>query len=130
MCKSKAEGGQRCAAHTRPCYEAATFGTAEWDDAAAQHATTPEGQERLSEEAKVAELVGNDDEAAALRAALKRGQRRRKWVRTTSPARTCVRTMTRESTLAMAAEVCGAPARSSAASVDSSVAPLRLPTEV
>lgn len=74
MCKSQAEGGQQCAAHTRPKYEATTPGTREWTEAAERYASTPEGHERLNEEAEVAELIGNEHEAAALRAALKRGE--------------------------------------------------------
>jgi hypothetical protein len=50
MCKSRAEGGQRCAAHTRPAYESAVFGTNEWDDAAAQFASTPTGNRELLSE--------------------------------------------------------------------------------
>ena len=47
MCQSKADGGQRCAAHTRPRYEAATFGTAEWDEAAGEYAASPTGRGML-----------------------------------------------------------------------------------
>lgn len=50
MCKPVAEGGQRCAAHTRPAYEAATPGTPEWDDAAAAYASTPTGSRELQED--------------------------------------------------------------------------------
>lgn len=73
MCKSQADGGQRCAAHTRPRFEAATPGTSEWTKAAQEYASTREGHERLSEDADVAELIGDEDGAAALRAAIKRG---------------------------------------------------------
>lgn len=50
MCKSVAEGGQRCAAHTRPAYEAATPGTPGWDAAAAAYASTPTGRTELEGE--------------------------------------------------------------------------------
>lgn len=49
MCKSLTQGGQRCAAHTRPPFENATFGTPEWDKAAADFASTPTGRIELSE---------------------------------------------------------------------------------
>ena len=74
MCKSKDEGGQRCAAHTRPRFEAATPGTPEWDSAATEYASTPQGHDALRENAEIAELSGQEDEAAALRAARKRGE--------------------------------------------------------
>lgn len=64
MCKSQAEGGQRCAAHTRPRFEAANLGTPEWTKAAKEYASTREGHERLSEDAEIAELAGDEDTAA------------------------------------------------------------------
>lgn len=56
MCKPVSEGGQRCAAHTRPAYQAATPGTSAWDDAAAAYASTPAGSVDLHTElARVSE---------------------------------------------------------------------------
>lgn len=52
MCKPIAEGGQRCAGHTRPAYEAAAVGTPEWDKAAAEYASTPTGHDELSAQAE------------------------------------------------------------------------------
>lgn len=70
MCQSMAEGGQRCAAHTRPRYEAATFGTAEWDEAAAEYAASPSGRGMLLLES----LAGTSVERrVALETAVKRG---------------------------------------------------------
>lgn len=48
MCQSQAEGGKRCASHTRPKFEAATFGTPEWDEAATEYARTKQGNARLT----------------------------------------------------------------------------------
>ena len=74
MCRSIAEGGQRCAAHTRPAYMAATPGTAEWDDAAAQYASTPEGRRVLQADIEIAERGMDFERAAALGAAVRAGE--------------------------------------------------------
>lgn len=71
MCKTVREGGQRCAAHTRPRYERATPGTEDWDRYAASYASTPSGQRQLTMELAAAEP--DSDHAAALAQALKRG---------------------------------------------------------
>lgn len=70
MCRSTAQGGQRCAAHTRPRYDAATFGTEEWDIAAAEYASTPEGRSTL-----MASYEGerSPERSVALYGALSRG---------------------------------------------------------
>lgn len=53
MCKSAAEGGQRCAGHTRPAFQRAlpkanTPGhEAEFDQAAIEHATTTHGRDEV-----------------------------------------------------------------------------------
>lgn len=47
MCKSAADGGQRCASHTRPAYHQATLGTPEWDAAAAAYGSTRLGRIEL-----------------------------------------------------------------------------------
>ena len=53
MCKSAAEGGQRCATHTRPAFQRAlaTANTpgheVEFDNAAIEHATTKAGREEV-----------------------------------------------------------------------------------
>lgn len=55
MCKSNAEGGQRCAAHTREKFERVSRADDKWDGVAAAYASTPEGHERLTREAAIAE---------------------------------------------------------------------------
>lgn len=77
MCKSAAQGGQRCAAHTRPTYRAASFGTPAWDEAAAQYASTPSGEREIALDVAVAEQQNQFDRAAALRTALRVGASRR-----------------------------------------------------
>ena len=73
MCKSRSEGGQRCAAHTRPAYKAATFGTPEWDRAAAEYASTPSGAKELEAERELADMHGHIGHWAALGTALREG---------------------------------------------------------
>lgn len=75
MCKNLTEGGKRCAAHTRPRYEEATFGTAEWDRAAAEYAATPSGRKALTEAQQEAEQAGDVERAVALTHALTEGAR-------------------------------------------------------
>lgn len=75
MCQSLRQGGLRCAAHTRPKLNAATFGTPEWDQAAAQHASTRAGHTELETRAATAEATGNIEQAVALQHALNQGQR-------------------------------------------------------
>lgn len=77
MCRSVLEGGLRCAAHTRPAFQAATPGTREWDTAAAAYASTREGAARLSEERDAADIAGNVERATALNTALTAGARNR-----------------------------------------------------
>lgn len=81
MCRSTAEGGQRCAAHTRPGYLAATFGTSEWDEAAADYASTPEGTRVLQDEF---ENSRNPERSIACFTALSRGAGRREANRETA----------------------------------------------
>lgn len=75
MCRTLVEGGKRCAAHTRPRYEAATFGTAEWDRAAAEYAATPSGRDALTAARTAAEAAGEVERAVALNHALTEGER-------------------------------------------------------
>lgn len=63
MCETKADGGKRCAAHTRPRFEAATPGTASWDTAAAEYGRTNEGRKRLTQ--SVMDAVAAQDWVAA-----------------------------------------------------------------
>lgn len=72
MCTSLAEGGRRCAAHTRPAYEAATPGTPDWDDAAATYAATKEGASVLEAELAAASESGNINHVVACETAIKR----------------------------------------------------------
>lgn len=73
MCTSISDGGQRCAAHTRPAYEAATIGTPAWDQAAADYAATPSGRDVLTERRDQAVADGNIEDEIACQTALDRG---------------------------------------------------------
>jgi hypothetical protein len=74
MCKSLADGGQRCAAHTRRAFERyAMYQIEQWDDAAAQYASTAEGQEVLQSKADKFAAAGNHEHEARCRAALTKG---------------------------------------------------------
>lgn len=77
MCRSTAQGGQRCAAHTRPAYQQAVFGTANWDHAAAEHASTRTGEKEMQAEAERALANHDVERAAALHTAMKQGLNRR-----------------------------------------------------
>lgn len=75
-----AEGGQRCAAHTRARYQAAAPGTSEWDDAAAQHASTLGGRKELQQALaaqRTTDPAGTSERTAALETALRRGEQLR-----------------------------------------------------
>jgi gamma-glutamylcyclotransferase (GGCT)/AIG2-like uncharacterized protein YtfP len=74
MCKPISEGGQRCAAHTRPKFQAAVAGTQAWDDAAADHASTRTGHDELLHLFWAAEEAGDVEQMVALETAMKRGQ--------------------------------------------------------
>ena len=73
MCRAIRDGGQRCAAHTRPAFLASTPGTAEWDDAAAAYASTPTGARELIDRMAAAAATGDVETEVALRTALSRG---------------------------------------------------------
>ena len=77
MCRSIADGGLRCAAHTRGAYAQARPGTAAWDAAAAEYAATSEGKAVLERRAAHCDSAGNIDEAERTRAALRAGVQRR-----------------------------------------------------
>lgn len=80
MCQSQAEGGKRCAAHTRPGFEAAltTVGSARGGvalieaqvssmDAVAAHAATPTGAAEVADRRAAAERDGDEVTADFLR---------------------------------------------------------------
>lgn len=86
MCKPMAAGGRRCAAHTRPAFEAAVetirSTTVEQDcfethlaavGAVAAHASTPSGMKEVTSLAVRAESDGHDDLASVLRDGERRG---------------------------------------------------------
>ena len=75
MCYSLADGGQRCAAHTRPAYQRATFGTPEWDEAAAQYASTQTGRMELAASLAAAEAAEDVKSAVAIEHAMEEGRR-------------------------------------------------------
>lgn len=90
MCKSQAEGGQRCAAHTRDAYRTAdaalteaqaagdaaalAVATQRWDAAAAEYASTPTGHAELDQRRLQYQAHGHTAAASRLAAALRRGQ--------------------------------------------------------
>lgn len=90
MCKSVAEGGQRCAAHTRERLSSrsaalqaaiasgeeakAAEARAEWETAAAQYASTDEGHAYLTDAAQQADSTGDPDTAAMLRTLVRKGE--------------------------------------------------------
>lgn len=74
MCKSQADGGQRCAAHTRRAFErAAMYQTTQWDEAAAQYASTGEGHDVLVAQAEKYAADGEYEREARCKAALVKG---------------------------------------------------------
>ena len=77
MCRSFAEGGARCATHTRPAYQTATFGTPEWDQAAAAYASTPTGRVELAGSLAAAEAAEDIASVVAYEHAIREGQRLR-----------------------------------------------------
>lgn len=101
MCRSTRDGGQRCAAHTRPAYEAATFGTPAWDAAAAEHASTPSGAVALTTALAQATTAENYDRAAALTTALRRGTALRAAAQETAQAVTSTHVVTDQQRLAV-----------------------------
>ena len=77
MCKSIAEGGQRCAGHTRENYLKGVPGTPNWWDAAIAYASTPEGAARVKADRKHFVDTGFYDLAGALKSALQMGESHR-----------------------------------------------------
>jgi hypothetical protein len=77
MCTSIAEGGGRCAFHTRPDYRNAPFGTPEWDSAAAAYASTPTGRMELASSLAAAEAAEDIPSVVAIEHALREGDRMR-----------------------------------------------------
>lgn len=77
MCRSAAQGGQRCAAATRARFEAATFGTVEWDEAAAAYAATPSGRAILQAGRQAAIDSGDITAEVAHAHAMEAGDRQR-----------------------------------------------------
>lgn len=77
MCRSQAEGGARCASHTRPAYQSAHFGTPEWDEAAAAYASTPTGRMELLGSKAAAEEARDVASVVAFEHALTQGERMR-----------------------------------------------------
>lgn len=73
MCRSRSNGGQRCAAHTRPKYQATSMRDPAWDDVAAEYASTKEGEAALLRAAFAAFDTGDFETEARYRNALSRG---------------------------------------------------------
>ena len=72
MCNPISQGGQRCAAHTRPRFQQATPNTAEWDDTAAAYAATREGRDIIATLRADAHNSGDITTEVACTAALRR----------------------------------------------------------
>lgn len=94
MCKPLSEGGQRCAAHTRPAFEEALSQLREIDqnhgdptqrlmslmkleESATAYASTPEGETAVTMVATQYGTTGNVDRAALLLSAVEKGKSRR-----------------------------------------------------
>ena len=105
MCRSLAEGGQRCASHTRPAYESALVdydhacspagqgaftppggmnAAKRLTDAAAHYASTREGAVRVGAEADARTGAGDVDTGALLGQAVQQGQRIRQAAQDTA----------------------------------------------
>lgn len=82
MCRSLADGGQRCAAHTRAAFRAAesTFSSGDeaWMQAAVDYASTREGAGHFESESARAGMEGRYDDEALFASALQRGLNQRK----------------------------------------------------
>lgn len=90
VCKATAEGGQRCSAHTREKMDlkskavekAAAAGDmgalraaqTEWEDAAAEYASTDKGHDHLSAQADAALAEGDYDTSALLSTVVRKGE--------------------------------------------------------
>lgn len=90
MCKSLSQGGQRCAAHTRPAFQAvearllhaALAGDADamaqartdWDAAALDYAATKEGETHFSDARRAAATTGDLDAEIRYETLLRRGR--------------------------------------------------------
>jgi hypothetical protein len=90
VCKSVSQGGQRCAAHTRPklaAKSAAVEAAAEvgdltalraaqdeWETAAAEYASTEEGHDHLAAQAASAEALNDFDTSALLNTVIAKGE--------------------------------------------------------
>lgn len=77
MCQSPAEGGRRCAMHTRAVFESLSATSPLWDEAAAAYATTTEGHAAVIREADLAYRAGDYDRAARLDDAVRRAEAER-----------------------------------------------------
>jgi predicted nucleotidyltransferase component of viral defense system len=74
MCRPVSEGGQRCAAHSRPRYERIQQSDPAWLDVARDYASTPEGHAHVTREANEAREIGDLESEALLRMTLLRGE--------------------------------------------------------
>lgn len=107
MCKSLAEGGQRCASHTRTkmvkaaaAVEAAAAARdvdalgsaqAQWEEAAVEYASTNEGHDHLAAQAQAALAAGDYDTHALLNTVVQRGEAMRAANRETAALLAAVR---------------------------------------
>ena len=77
VCKSITDGGQRCAAHTRPVFERTGLDDPRWPEAAANYASTRAGREAITEMAHEAALVSDFQYEAMLLTAVRHGDTKR-----------------------------------------------------
>lgn len=107
MCRSVSEGGQRCAAHTREkvatvvarIEDAAAAGDmaavadarAQWEDAAAEYASTNEGRDLYRAQAAHADASGDVDTAALLNTIVAKGEAMRAANRETAALLAAIR---------------------------------------
>lgn len=81
MCRSIADGGQRCASHTREALASANnmhrIGSPEWTEAAVDYASTTEGQNYFARRAKEARAEGEIEQEVEFRQVAQRGRTQR-----------------------------------------------------
>lgn len=77
MCQSKAEGGLRCAAHTRGPFGRAEVGTPKWEKVAVAYASTAEGAAVMEMMVDQAIRTGDVEREAMFRVVLGQGQQQR-----------------------------------------------------
>lgn len=78
MCKSRAQGGQRCAGYARTRLAEVSPDSPAWETLAAQYASTPEGETLLTQRGHEAAKLGDYDTEARYKDVVARGLRIRR----------------------------------------------------